>query len=163
MAVNIFVKLEYNKLFFRNEKTKDEYEIATENPISQNGLLIANIDNAIEYIKMGISHVMPKYGFLKPKIYLMPMKNLNEISEVEQQAILDAIYKAGAGWLYIIDKECDVGKDLEINKFGTTKKIENKIKIFNFEFKKEIIRLLIMLIIGIIGVLFMRIIRMGLI
>jgi len=32
----------------------------------------------------------------------MPMKNLNEISKVEQQAILDAIYKAGAGWLYII-------------------------------------------------------------
>jgi len=63
MSVNIFVKLEYNKLFFRNEKTKDEYEIAAEKPISQNGLLIADIDNAIEYIKMGINHVMPKYVF----------------------------------------------------------------------------------------------------
>ena len=154
--MNVFIKLEKNKLFFRNTKTNIEYEIITEKPISYNGILIANIENAIEYIKNGINKVMPKNSFIKPNVYLMPMKDLNEISQIEQNAIIDVIYKAGARGLIVIDNESDINKNLEMNKLGSFEKIENNARIFDRNFRKGIIQFLIFCILGIIFIIVIR-------
>jgi actin-like ATPase involved in cell morphogenesis len=117
--MSIYIKLEENKILFRNTKTNKEYTIIADKHFSHNGLLIANIDNAIEYLKIGIKQVMPKYSFIKPKIYLLPMKDLNEITQTEQHAIMEAVYIAGARELVIIKNEYDIDKKLDINKFGS--------------------------------------------
>ena len=123
--MSIYIGLYENKLFFRNTKTNNEYTIIADKHFSGNGLLVANIDNAVEYIKIGIKQVWPGINFIKPKIYLLPMKIIDEITQTEQYAIMEAIYKAGARELVIIKNEDEVDKKLVINKFGKSTKIDN--------------------------------------
>jgi hypothetical protein len=123
--MSIYIRIDENKIFFRNTKTNNEYTIIADNHFSYNGLLVANVDNAIEYVKVGIKQVWPRINLIKPKIYLLPMKNINEITQTEQYAIIEVIYKAGARELIVIKNENEVDKKLAINKFGDSPKIDN--------------------------------------
>ena len=122
--MSIYIGLYENKLFFRNTKTNNEYTIIADKHFSGNGLLVANIDNAIEYVKIGIKQVLPGINLIKPKIYLLPMKNINEITQTEQYAIMEVIYKAGARELVFIKNEDEVDKKLIINEFDKSIKID---------------------------------------
>jgi uncharacterized protein (UPF0248 family) len=115
--MSIYIKLYENKIYFKNTKTNEEYTIVAEHRFSCNGLLIANIDKATEYIKNGLKQIMPRIYFLKPKIYLQPMKNINEITQTEQYAIIEAIYSAGARELFIIKDEYEIDIKKVVNKF----------------------------------------------
>jgi hypothetical protein len=115
--MSIYIKLYENKIYLRNTKTNDEYTLASDTPFSHNGLLIANIDKAAECVKIGIKQVMPRIYFFKPKVYLQPMKNVDEITQSEQHAIIEVIYKAGARELIIIKDEYEIDKKYIINEF----------------------------------------------
>ena len=106
--MSIYIKLYENKIYLKNTKTYNEHTITVDKPFSHNGILIANIDKAIEYLKEGIKQVMPKIYVIKPKIYLQPMKDINEITQAEHHAIMEAVYKAGARELFIIKDESQV-------------------------------------------------------
>jgi hypothetical protein len=95
-------------MYLKNTRTNIEYTIIPNKSFSQNDLLIANIDEAIINIKNGIKQVMPKIFFLKPKIYVQPMKDINEITQTEILGIMQAFYKAGARELIIIKNESEV-------------------------------------------------------
>jgi len=95
-------------MFLKNTKTNIEYTVIPNKPFSQNDLLIANIDEAITNIKNGIKQVMPKIFLLKPKVYVQPMKDINEIKQIEILGITQAFYKAGARELIIIKNENEV-------------------------------------------------------
>jgi hypothetical protein len=95
-------------MYLENTRTNIEYTIIPKKSFSQNGLLIANIDEAIINIKNGIKQVMPKIFFLKPKIYVQPMKDINEITQTEILGITQAFYKAGAREIIIIKNESEV-------------------------------------------------------
>ena len=159
--MSIYIGLYENKLFFRNTKTNIEYTITADKQFSGNGLLVANIDNAVEYIKTGIKQVWPGINFIKPKIYLLPMKDINEITQTEQYAIMEAIYKAGARELVVIKDENEVDKKLAINKFGKSTRIDN----FNIDYINrnyingmlvQIISYIIMLLIMTVIIIFIK-------
>jgi hypothetical protein len=115
--MSIYIKLYENKIYLRNTKTNNEYALVSDTPFSHKGLLVANIDKAVECIKIGIKQVIPRIYFLKPKVYLQPMKNVDEITQSEQYAIIEVIYKAGARELIIIKDEYEIDKKHIINKF----------------------------------------------
>jgi len=110
IIMSIFVKLYENKIYLKNTKTNIEHTIIPNKPFSHNGLLIANIDEAVINIKNGIKQVMPKFFILKPKIYLLPMKDINEITQTEQYGYIDAFFQAGARELHIIKNEDEADK-----------------------------------------------------
>jgi hypothetical protein len=117
LRMSIYIKLYENKIYLKNTKTYSENTIIPDRPFSYNGLLIANIDEATTYLKIGIKQIMPMIYFLKPKIYLQPMKNIDEITQAEQHAIIEAVYKAGARELIIIENENEVEVKKIINEF----------------------------------------------
>jgi hypothetical protein len=114
--MSIFVKLYENKLYFKNTKTNNEYTIIPDKPFSQNDILIANIDEATKNIKLGIKKISSKINIylIKPKIYLQPMKDINNITQVEHNGYMESFYKAGARALFIIKDENEVIKKLKI-------------------------------------------------
>jgi hypothetical protein len=116
IEMGVHIRLYKNKIYLKNFKTNNEYTITADFPFSHNGLLVADIDKSIEYIKIGIKYVMLKIYLLKPRIYLQPMKNIDEITQAEQHAIIEAVYMAGAREIIIIKDEYEIG----------TKKIKNE-------------------------------------
>jgi len=110
----VYIKLYENKIYLRNIKTNNEHTIIPDKPFSRNGLLVANIDIAAETIKIGIKEIMTKASllFIKPKIYVQPMKDINEITQTETLGIMQAFYMAGAREVILIKNEDEI-------KYGT--------------------------------------------
>jgi len=104
----IYIKLYENKVFFRNLKTNNEYTIIADVPFSKDNLLIANLDKAIEYLKIGLKQIMPKFYFFRPKIYIQLMKNIDDISQVELRAIEEAFFRAKAREIIFIEYEYQI-------------------------------------------------------
>ena len=138
--MSIFIKLYENKIYFRNIKTNKEYTITPIKPFSMDGLLIANIDEAIINIKNGINQVcsnLNKY-IVKPKIYLQPMKNTNEISQTEINGIEETFYQSGTSELIIIKDENEIGIKIKYNNVSKIRYVKRK-KYNIFDFLKEIL------------------------
>ncbi|GHU77331.1 hypothetical protein FACS189461_5650 [Spirochaetia bacterium] len=108
--MSVFIKLYENKMYLKNTKSGIECTITPYNNFSQKGLLIGNIDNAIDCLKNGLKQIMPKIYFLKPKMYIQPMTNIDEITQAEEHTIIEVCYKAGAKELFIIKNEDEVDK-----------------------------------------------------
>jgi len=116
--MSIFIKLYENKMYLKNTKTNIEHTIIANKPFSLGGLLIGNIDEAIINIKNGIKQVMPRIFLIKPKIYLQPMKDTNEITQTELHGYIEAFYKAGARKIIIIKNEDEVDKKQQSERPG---------------------------------------------
>ncbi|GMO36837.1 MAG: hypothetical protein Ta2B_16740 [Termitinemataceae bacterium] len=108
--MSVFIKLYENKMYLKNTKSGIEYTITPTHDFSQKGLLIGNVDNAIDCLKNGLKQIMPKIYFLKPKIYIQPMTNIDEITQAEAHTIIEVAYQAGARELFIIKNENEVDK-----------------------------------------------------
>jgi hypothetical protein len=106
--MSIYVKIYENKMYLKNTKNGKEYTLSAYKDFSYKGLLIANIDNAIECMKSGLEQIKSSIQLLKPKIYIQLMKNIEEITQAEEHAILEVGYKAGARELILIKNEDDV-------------------------------------------------------
>lgn len=52
---------------------------------------------------------MPKFHLGRPKIYLRPMKNADEITQTERLAMEEIVYRIGARECVIVGDENEIG------------------------------------------------------
>lgn len=108
----IYIKIYKNKLSITTNKITHYQDILPDSKFSNDRLLIANIDNAVDAFKKSLESLNIRKSLFGLKTFILHPKELilNDFSQVDERILQEVAYRSGASDVYVY-----LGKDLANN------------------------------------------------